>query len=115
MPKKPKWLEAINDKPTTRARSGKQETKIARDLKGHKTVNSGATFSQNDIVTDYCEVEAKTTAKESYRLTTGEWAKLHKKCDAKKMPLMVIEFEDYKTLAVISYDDLNYLIQKANE
>lgn len=44
---------------TTRERSKKQESRIAKKLRGYTTINSGATFGQNDVITDFCEIEAK--------------------------------------------------------
>ena len=62
------YMDAMFSEKTTRGRSGKQESRIARQLNGHTTINSGATFGQNDVITDFCEVEAKTTGKESFSL-----------------------------------------------
>lgn len=113
--KEPKWLQNINEKPSTRSRSGKQESRIAKELKGTTTINSGATFGQNDVLTDYAEIEAKTTSKESFSLKVADLDKLHKKCSPVKIPIMVIDFEESKkSVAVISYSDLKYLIDKAN-
>lgn len=101
---------------TTRERSRRQETRLAKELNGHTTINSGATFGQNDVVNDFAEVEAKTTAKESFSLTLADWRKLRKKCAGNKLPIMVIDFERSKdTLAVMLYDDLKFLINQANE
>lgn len=113
----PKFLseESQRKDNTTRARSKRQETRIASDLGGRTTINSGATFGENDVRTDWCEVEAKTTKKSSYPLKVGEWQKLRTKCDVKKIPMMVITFEsDEMDLAVLPYDDLVYLIGLAN-
>jgi hypothetical protein len=110
----PSWLDKkIN--PSTRSRSSKQESKIAKDLKGKTSINSGATFGQNDVITDYCEVEAKTTSHSSYSLKVSDYKKLEKKCNIGKIPIFVIDFEkEKKSLAVLNYDDLLYLINKAN-
>ena len=110
-----KYLEDLGVEKSTRARSSKQESRIAKDLKGLTTINSGATFGQNDILTDFCEVEAKTTNKESISFKLSDWRKLKKKCHTAKMPIMVLEFESsMDSLAVLTYDDLAYLIFKAN-
>ena len=110
-----KYLENLGVDKSTRARSYKQESNIAKDLQGYTTVNSGATFGQNDVFNDFCEVEAKTTNKESISLKLSDWRKLKKKCNTAKMPIMVLEFESSNdSLAVITYDDLVYLIDKAN-
>jgi hypothetical protein len=111
---KPKWLQK-KENPTTRSRSKKQETRIAKLLSGQTTLNSGATFGQNDVITDYCEVEAKTTAKNSHSLKVSEWKKLVDKCSTKKIPIYQVEFEAEKLeLAVISVKDLNFLLEAAN-
>lgn len=108
----PKWLQPK----TTRARSSKQESKIAKDLKGYTAINSGATFGQNDVLVDFCEVEAKTTTKDSFRLTRTDWKKLNDKIEFGKIPIFIVDFEHTKdeNLAVLKYSDLKYLIEKAN-
>lgn len=101
---------------STRKRSSKQESRIAKQLKGHTTINSGATFGQNDVVTDFCEVEAKTTNKESFALKLSDWRLLRKKCSIGKMPILVVDFERSKdSLAVLTYDDLMFLIELSNK
>lgn len=107
-----KKLEA----PSTRSRSKKQESRIARDLKGYATINSGATFGENDVIADFCEVEAKVTGRASYSITIKDWLKMVTKCKVDKMPIFMIEFEDPNLeLAIISKTDLMYLIEAANE
>nr|DAX61654.1 MAG TPA: hypothetical protein [Caudoviricetes sp.] len=112
----PKYAQKLlNGSPTTRSRSQKQESRIAKDLRGHTTINSGATFGQNDVFTDFCEVEAKTTNKESFSLKLSDWRKLRKKCSTTKIPIFVVDFETSKdSLAVLTYDDLLYLLDKIN-
>lgn len=108
-------MDALFGEKTTRERSGKQESRIARQLKGYATINSGATFGQNDVITDFCEVEAKTTNKESFTLKLSDWRILRKKCAGNKIPIFVVDFEQSKdTLAVLTYEDLLYLISQAN-
>lgn len=109
-------LDWLLKKETTRSRSKKQETKIAKDLKGYTTINSGATFGQNDVITDYCDIEAKTTKFGSYSVKVEEFEKLERKTKLGKLPIFVIDFErDKKSLALLNYEDLLYLIKKANE
>ena len=115
MARKFKYLQNIGEE-STRKRSGKQESKIAKKLLGRKTINSGATLGQNDVITDYCEVEAKTTTKDSFTLSLADWRKLKKKCSRKKLPIMVLDFERSKdSLAILFYDDLVFLLEQANE
>ena len=103
------------DGETTRARSKRQESRLAKQLNGHATINSGATFGQNDVVADFCEVEAKTTKHESYSLKLSDWRILRKKCAGNKIPIFVIDFESSKdTIAVLTMEDLQFLIQQAN-
>lgn len=116
MPKRFKYLEKLYEGKTTRERSRKQESRIARQLRGYATINSGATFGQNDVVTDFCEVEAKTTNKESYSITLKDWRVLRKKCAGSKIPIFVIDFEKSKdSLAILTYEDLQFLIEQANK
>lgn len=109
---RPKWLD---EKSSTRKRSKKQESRIAKELSGKTTINSGATLGQNDVVTDWGEVEAKTTSHNSYSLKTKDWEKLQEKSPVNKIPVMVIDFEQADiSLAVISMDDLKWLVKAAN-
>lgn len=110
-----KYMEELFAGKTTRARSKKQESRLAKQLNGHTTINSGATLGQNDVVTDFCEVEAKTTQKESFSLKLSDWRLLRKKCASNKIPIFVVDFEKSKdTLAVLTYEDLMFLIESAN-
>jgi hypothetical protein len=118
MEESPKYLpKHLRPKPdTTRSRSKRQESRIAKDLKGRLTKNSGATFGENDIVTDFCEVEAKTTRRNSYGVSPDEFRKLEKKAKPGLIPVMVIEFEAHKKeFAVIQYEDFLYFIQTLNQ
>lgn len=108
-------MSKMFDCKTTRERSGKQESRLAKQLNGHTTINSGATFGQNDVVTDFCEIEAKTTSKESYSLKLSDWRILRKKCATNKIPIFIVDFEKSKdTLAVLTYEDLQFLISQSN-
>lgn len=116
MPKRFKYLDKLFDGKSTRERSYKQESRLAKALKGHTTINSGATFGQNDVVTDFCEVEAKITNKESYSLSLKDWRVLRKKCATDKIPLFIVDFEKSKdTLVVLTYEDLQFFIEQANK
>ena len=109
------YINGLVDGKTTRQRSFKQETRIAKLLKGHTTINSGATLGQNDVVTDFCEVEAKTTQKESFSLKLADWRLLRKKCSGSKLPIFVVDFEKSRdTLAILTYEDLQFLISQSN-
>lgn len=112
---KPKWLQKSEEPKSTRYRSKKQETKIAKQLKGKLTINSGATFGQNDLYNDFCEVEAKLTSKESFSLKLKDWDKLVEKCSTGKIPVIVVEFEGREvSLAVMNFDDFKYLTDQIN-
>ena len=109
------YIDKLNGE-TTRDRSKRQESRLARQLKGYTTINSGATLGQNDVISDFCEVEAKTTKHESFSLRLSDWRLLRKKCAGNKIPIFVIDFEESKdTLAVLTMEDLQFLIQQANE
>lgn len=115
MPHKFGYLNKVEGEQTTRARSGKQESRLAKQLRGHTSINSGATLGQNDVITDFCEVEAKTTKHESYSLTLADWRVLRKKCAGNKIPIFVVDFESSRdSLAILTYEDLQFLIQQAN-
>ena len=109
------YMDKLFSEKTTRERSSKQESRIAKQLNGHTSINSGATFGQNDVITDFCEVEAKTTNKESFSLKLSDWRLLRKKCAGNKLPIFVVDFEQSRdTLAVLTYEDLQFLINQAN-
>ena len=100
MPKfEPKKSGRLNLKFTqeksTRSRSDKQERRLAERFGGHKSINSGATFSQNDVFTAKEEIEAKTTRMKSYSLSVKELEKLRERTDPGKIPVFVIEFEEH--------------------
>lgn len=115
MRRRPKYLERMFAGKTTRERSSRQESRIASEINGRTTINSGATFGENDVVNDFMEVEAKTTLHDSFSLKLADFRKLKKKAKVNKIPAMVIDFENsHDSLAVIPYDDLIYLIQQAN-
>lgn len=110
MTRKPKWM--LDEPKSTRERSKKQETAVAKSLRtGRTTINSGATLGQNDVTADFCEVECKLTAKESFSIKLSDWYKLVDKCHTGKIPMMVIEFEGRKlSLAAIPLEDLIFLL-----
>lgn len=108
----PKWLNKKMEPESTRARSTRQEKKVAFMLGGKVTKNSGATYGQNDVLQESCEVECKTTSHSSFRLTIADWEKAEQKCDLNKVPLMVIEFTATdRSLVVLSMDDLQSLLR----
>lgn len=110
---RPKWLDS-DSKNTTRAKSKKQETIVAKLLKGHVTINSGATLGQNDVVADFCEVECKTTSKDSFSITKKDWSKLVTKCKTTKIPMMVVTLEGYEDFAVVKLTDLKGFLDMIN-
>ena len=57
----------------TRYYSKRQETKVAKKLKGKRTANSGATaFQKGDVVTKQWLIECKTKVKDSKSFTIKE-------------------------------------------
>lgn len=104
---RPKWLD---EKETTRSRSNKQEKNIAKDLGGRITVNSGATFSENDIVTPTLDIEAKTTLNKSFIVKEDDIDKMKLKSDNKKTAVMIVEFEKSgKKLVILEYEEFKHL------
>jgi hypothetical protein len=106
----------MQEKVSTRSRSKKQETNIAKRMKVNTTVNSGATFGQNDAIGDYCEIEAKTTKFKSYSINMDELNKLSRKCSTNKIPIQIVCFEDNlkQQYAVLKLTDLEFLIEQIN-
>ena len=96
-----------------RKRSGKRESGLAKELGGRATVNSGATFGENDVVTDYAEIEDKTTLKNTYSLSADYLEEVAKKCALSKIPILTVHFETRnKTYAVIPWEDLKFLLER---
>lgn len=99
------------DKDTPQVRGRKFESKIAKSMKARTTINSGATFGENDIVGEYFEMEAKLTTKGSFALNAEYLDKVRKKTDIKKIPLLTINFETHgRTYSVLDHEDLMHLI-----
>ncbi len=86
----PAWLGKDKKKDSTRGRSDKQEKRLVKQFS-----NSGAKFGENDLRTPELEIEAKTTAKDGYRLTVEEFRKATRKCSSGRTPVMVIEFSEH--------------------
>lgn len=108
----PEWMRKQE---TTRGRSKKQEKKVAKDLatfNGRTTINSGATFSENDVTSTVVSVECKTTYKQQYTLKMAEWDKLVGRTKDTLIPIEVVEFAAHgKTLAIIAYEELLELLK----
>ena len=95
MAKLPKHLQERRKKPSTRARSYKQEKGNAADLEGGEIkINSGATFGENDVDNAKFSMEAKTTYKESFSLKKRTFLETKRKCKAGQVPLMQVDFEN---------------------
>ena len=107
---KPKWL---NKEDSTRKRSDKQETRLAKSFGGRKTCNSGAKFSENDVKTPKFSIEAKTTKKKQFTLKLEELKKMERKAPFKKTPLFVLNFEEtgdeYILLPISDFLEMNGL------
>lgn len=109
----PKHLEnklAATDKGNRseyRKRAGRSEKKIAKAFNGRTTVNSGATFGQNDVEADMFSIEDKVTLNASYSLKAAYLKEVEKKAPLGKIPLLTLTFEtEGVTYAVIKLNDL---------
>jgi hypothetical protein len=106
-------LTDTSNKANNRKRSDKRESSLAKELQGGTFINSGATFKQNDVFTDYCEIDDKTTSKNSFSLNTDLLETVKRKCDVAKIPIITVHFEEKnKTYAVIAWEDLKYLLER---
>ena len=94
---------------STRARSKKQEVSLAKDFKGRTTINSGATFTQNDVTSEKFEIEAKTTDKESFILKLSDLKKMRRLCSIKKVPLFIVEMKG-NSYVTLDYEDFKELV-----
>lgn len=102
-----------SDSNKTRVRSKRQEQKLAKDFGGRVTVNSGAKFSENDVLSADFDIEAKTTGGKGYRITVAELKKIRDKAHAGRVPIEVIEFSEHgETYVVIALHEFFNLIGK---
>ena len=89
----------------TRFYSNKQEKQIAKQLKGRKVANSGATaFNKGDVVTDNWLVECKTVIKEQASFTIKKDWLLKNEEEAFAMR------KNYNALVFNFGDDINYYV-----
>lgn len=110
----PKWLED----PSTRARSGKQENKLAKKFKGHTTINSGALFQKNDVWSEVFSIEAKTTKYMRYSITEKMMEEITKHASKqKKIGILIVDFEDGKkgSYVTLNINDFMYLFEELND
>jgi hypothetical protein len=90
---KPKWLENADKNDHTRKRSGKQEKKLSKQFKGRTTINSGATFRQNDVMSDTHDIEAKTTRSSQFVLKESDLEKMAQRVTGGRTPAYIVQFE----------------------
>ena len=79
----------------TRKYSKKQETRVAKAVKGKRQANSGATmFNKGDVVTDHFLIECKTatTEKASFSIKKDWIEKLKEEAFAMNKPHWAITF-----------------------
>lgn len=110
MSNRPNWLG--KDKPT-RHGSEKQEKRLAKEFGGKKTANSGARFSQNDVVSKEFDIEAKTTKHNQFILKVDDLQKMHRKAGLEKIALFIIEYSEAgEEVVVLNKADFFTLIGK---
>ena len=100
----PKYLQTD----PVRTTSIKQEKKLAKQLGGRLTSNSGATFGENDLNSADFSIEAKTTTKKGYRVTVEEFKQIEDRTPKGKIAIQLIEFTEHrnKELIVIEKNEL---------
>ena len=103
------------NKTATRYFSTKQEKKIAKQVNGKRTPNSGATtFSAGDVTTDNWLFEAKTKMEESQSFTIKRaWIEKNKEeafAMGKDYNALVIDFGDGKQFYLL--DEKTFLNMK---
>jgi len=84
-----------------RKKSIKQEKRIAKEIGGKLTKNSGATYAENDIDTDMFSIEAKITAGKGYRITVKEFEQIEKRAKKERIAMQIIEFSEHKRQLVL--------------
>lgn len=107
---RPKWMDNV---PSTRERSVKQEKRVAKTYGGRETINSGATFGQNDVESEEYSFECKTTTKKSYVFKLAEFEKLQERTPIDKVPVFQMDFEGVnKSFITLTEDDFLHLLQQ---
>lgn len=96
-----------------RAKSKKQESKVAKEMSGKVTPASGALWGcKADVRSEKFLVECKTTEKEFYSLTFNVWDKIYNEAikEGLRVPVMCIDLNNGKErYAVLRTHDLgNY-------
>ena len=87
----PEWL---GKKDSTRKRSFKQETSLAKKFGGRTTSGSGSVFGENDVKTDDFHIEAKTTKSSQYIFKQAEFDKMEGRTPFDKKALFALCFEN---------------------
>lgn len=95
-----------------RLNSKKQESKVAKELRGKITPASGALWGcKGDVRSDNFLVECKTTEKDFYSLNFNTWDKIYNEAikDSLRIPVMCIDLNNgVNRLAVLCTRDLKY-------
>jgi len=101
--------------------SKKQEKRVAKEIDGKTTLNSGALyFQKGDVRNEKYLIECKTTKKAFYTMEVDVWEKIEREAvsDGLRIPIMqvdlldgkqryaVIEHADYKELKEGTYKDI---------
>ena len=79
---------------SVRERSGVKERKVAKQIKAQVTVNSGATFGQNDLENKLVSIEHKFTSKKSFSIKAATFKKAIEQTPVHKVPAMFVDFEN---------------------
>lgn len=100
----------------TRFYSNKQEKKIAKEVGGKQTANSGATkFSKGDIRTNKFLIEAKTVTKEQKSFTVKrDWIEKNQEeafAMGKMFSAVAIDFGDGEQFYIINQKLFNRLVE----
>lgn len=99
---KPKWADKA-----VRSKSEQREKNLSSLLNGRKTVNSGATFGENDVKTQSLDIEHKYTDKSQFIVKMDTIVKMEEKCPIGKIPVLVIEFaQENRKFALVDLEDL---------
>ena len=93
---------------TKKRRSQKQEKSGSKDFNARPTTASGAKwFQKGDVRNSKFLIECKTTANDSYRVTTKVWEKIKEEAirDSLRIPLLVVDLKDTYRYVVFNPND----------
>lgn len=98
-----------------RYKANKQETRVAKEVKGKKTIGSGSlSFSKADVFKKGLRIECKRTDKQSIILKKDWLVKLRGETSVDEAPVLHLEIQDERWY-LIRPEEFAYISKKLEE